>query len=393
MNSLGNVIAFIPVRGGSKSISYKNIKLINGRPLVYWVLDAVVNCSEIDKVVVSTDSEKIFQVVDNYDSDKIIIVNRSKEVSTDEASTESVMLEFAKKYNFNDIILVQATSPLLKKEDLKIGVDKYKDKDTDSVLSVVRQKRFIWEKDKNSYKPVNYNCKKRPRRQEFDGFLVENGAFYITSRDRLIKSKNRISGNIQIVEMDEESYFEIDEPDDWIIVENLLKNKYGEIINRNFDLNKIKCVISDCDGVLTDGGMYYSENGDESKRFNTKDGKGFELLKNHDYITGLITGENINLVKRRAKKMKLDEVHLGIKDKMKIIDSICMKYDKNYENIAYIGDDLNDKQVLKNIGFGCCVKNAVDEIKSVSDYITNLDGGNGAVREVVDLIINCNRKD
>ena len=320
MNSLGNVIAFIPVRGGSKSISYKNIKLINGRPLVYWVLDAVVNCSEIDKVVVSTDSEKIFQVVDNYDSDKIIIVNRSKEVSTDEASTESVMLEFAKKYNFNDIILVQATSPLLKKEDLKIGVDKYKDKDTDSVLSVVRQKRFIWEKDKNSYKPVNYNCKKRPRRQEFDGFLVENGAFYITSRDRLIKSKNRISGNIQIVEMDEESYFEIDEPDDWIIVENLLKNKYGEIINRNFDLNKIKCVISDCDGVLTDGGMYYSENGDESKRFNTKDGKGFELLKNHDYITGLITGENINLVKRRAKKMKLDEVHLGIKDKMKIID-------------------------------------------------------------------------
>lgn len=386
MKYIGDKIAFIPLRGGSKSIVNKNIKMINGQPLVYWVLDAAIDSFGIDKVVVSTDSEKISRIVNKYNSQKILIVDRSEEVSTDEASTESVMIEFAEKYKFNDIVLIQATSPLLDKEDLNIGINKYQNQNFDSVLSVVKQKRFIWNKSGNSYKPKNYNYKNRPRRQDFDGFLVENGAFYITSRDRLLKYKSRISGEIGIVEMDENSYFEIDEPNDWIIVENLLKNKYGKL-NKIIDLSNIKCLISDCDGVLTDGGMYYSENGDELKKFNTKDGKGFELLKNQGYITGIITGEDMNLVERRGKKLNLDEVHLGIENKLEVIDIICNKYNLNYENIAYIGDDLNDKKVLENIGFSCSVKNAVEEIKKVSDYITNVQGGNGAVREIAKLII------
>ena len=109
---IGTTIAFIPIRGGSKSISLKNIKKINGRPLVYWVLDATVNCEEIDKVIISTDSDEIKEVVTKYGSNKVEIIARSKAVSTDTASTESVMLEFASKYDFEDIILVQATSPL-----------------------------------------------------------------------------------------------------------------------------------------------------------------------------------------------------------------------------------------------------------------------------------------
>ncbi|MFW5890668.1 MAG: cytidylyltransferase domain-containing protein [bacterium] len=386
MKHIGDTIAFIPVRGGSKSIVNKNIKIINGQPLVYWVLDAAINSFGIDKVVVSTDSERISRIVTKYNSKKVLTIGRSKKVSTDEASTESVMLEFAEKYNFNDIILIQATSPLLDKEDLNLGIKKYQNQNIDSVLSVVRQKRFIWDKYNSSYKPVNYNYENRPRRQDFDGFLVENGAFYITSRKRLLKHQNRISGKIGIVEMDETSYFEIDEPSDWIIVENLLKNKYGSK-NKKINLNNIKCLISDCDGVLTDGGMYYSEKGDELKKFNTKDGKAFELLKTNGYITGIITGENMNLVEQRAKKLNVDEVHMGIKNKLKIINSICNKYELNYDNIAYIGDDLNDKEVLENIGFSCSVKNAVEEIKKVSDYITNVQGGDGAVREIAQLII------
>lgn len=109
-NRIGNTIAFIPVRGGSKSIPLKNIKLINGRPLIYWVLDATVECTEIDKVIVSTDSDEIREVVRKHESDKIEIVARSAKVSTDTASTESVMLEFANNYDFENIILVQALS-------------------------------------------------------------------------------------------------------------------------------------------------------------------------------------------------------------------------------------------------------------------------------------------
>jgi len=390
MNKLAETVAFIPVRGGSKSIPLKNIKKINGRPLIYWVLDATTECEGIDKVVVSTDSKKISEVVDKYNSKKIKIIDRSKEVSTDTASTESVMLEFADNYDFNDIILVQATSPLLDAKDLNRGLEKYREKDTDSILSVVRQKRFIWEEQGSEAKPFNYNYNERPRRQEFAGFLVENGAFYITSKKRLLKYKSRLSGNIEIIEMDEETYFEIDEPTDWVIVEELLKQKYGNKNMKDIKFDKIKCVLSDSDGVLTDGGMYYSENGDELKKFNTKDGKGFELLRKNSYITGIITGENVNLVKRRAEKLQLDEVFLGIKDKLQVLDEICDKYDLKYENIAYIGDDINDLEIMDKVGFSCAVNNAAQSVKDISDYLTSLNGGKGAFREFTQVILKNN---
>lgn len=386
-NTIGKTIAFIPVRGGSKSIPLKNIKLMNGRPLIYWTLDAAVNCAEVGTVVVSTDSLKIKRVVEKYGSSKIIVIGRSEAVSTDTASTESVMLEFANDYDFENIVVVQATSPLLQSEDLTNGINKYLEKGINSVLSVVRQKRFIWRESSNNVNALNYDPLNRPRRQEFDGFLVENGAFYITSRDNLLSSKCRISGTIAAVEMAEETYFEIDEPSDWIIVEELLRRNHDE---SDYDsaLKKVKCVLTDSDGVLTDGGMYYSEHGDELKKFNTKDGMGFKLLREAGIITGIITGENIELVRRRAQKMKVNEVYLGIQDKMKILNEISTKYNLKYEEIAYIGDDINDLEVIKTVGLGCTVNDGMQCVKDVAKIITKSKGGEGAVREVVETILN-----
>lgn len=380
---LGENIAFIPVRGGSKSIKLKNIKKINGRPLIYWVLDAVVECNSIDKVVVSTDSDEIRDTVNLYNSNKILIINRSDEVSTDFASTESVMLEFAENYAFKNIILVQATSPLIDSHDLTQGLELYKN--ADSVLSVVNQKRFIWNKQEYA-QPLNYDYLNRPRRQDFQGFYVENGAFYITSKELLIKSKCRISGKISTYVMEEESYYEIDEPSDWIIVEKLLENKYGKV-DLSKKIKKIRCLLVDCDGVLTNGAMYYTENGDEIKKFSTYDGMGFQLLKNHGIITGIITGEDRQLVKRRFEKLGLNELYMGVSDKLKILDEICKKKNLKYEEVAYIGDDLNDIPIIENVGFSCSVHNGISIIKSKVDYVTSKNGGEGAVREIADLIL------
>ncbi|MFW6016202.1 MAG: cytidylyltransferase domain-containing protein [bacterium] len=388
MQNIGKTIAFIPIRGGSKSIPLKNIKKMNGRPLVFWTLDASVGCKNIDKVIVSTDSEEIRNVIKSYNSNKILIIDRSEEVSTDTASTESVMIEFAEQYKFEDIVLVQATSPLLKAKDLLKGINKYNQAGVDSVLSAVRQKRFLWSKSFQNAKAINYDPTNRPRRQEVEGFLVENGAFYITSRKKLMDTKCRISGNIGIVEMPEESYFEIDEPSDWIIVEEFLKKSNRNKKRLEDKIKNIRCLLTDSDGVLTDGGMYYSEKGDELKKFNTKDGMGFKLIRQQKFITGIITGENIELVKRRAKKMKLNEVFLGIQNKMEIIDIICDKYGLNYEEIAYIGDDINDLEAVRTVGLGCTVNDGMDCVKNVADYITDVKGGEGAVREVVELILN-----
>lgn len=224
-------VAFIPVRGGSKSIPLKNIKILNGKPLVYWTVKAACLCIYIDKVYIATDSEDIKTAIEAFsegeESDifsKAEVIGRSAESASDTASTESAMLEFANKYDFDNICLIQATSPLLKSDDLDRGFELFSEPSTDSVLSTVRQKRFNWNIDENGYaNPTNYDYMKRPRRQEFDGYLVENGAFYITSKDRLIETGNRISGNIKAVEMAEETFFEIDEPSDFVIVEGLMK--------------------------------------------------------------------------------------------------------------------------------------------------------------------------
>ncbi|MBN2860890.1 MAG: N-acylneuraminate cytidylyltransferase [Sphaerochaetaceae bacterium] len=387
MERIGNTVAFIPIRGGSKSIPLKNIRLMNKRPLVYWTLDAAVACKDIDTVVVSTDSDDIRAVVRKYGSEKIILVDRSDEVSTDTASTESVMIECAEKYEFETMILIQATSPLLRSEDLSRGIKVFSKNGIDSVLSVVRQKRFLWENRNGIATPLNYDPLHRPRRQEFSGYLVENGAFYITGRESLLRSGCRLSGNISSVEMCEESYVEIDEPTDWVIVESLLKRSLEESSSRQNSLKKIRCLLTDSDGVLTDGGMYYSEHGDELKKFNTKDGMGMALLRRAGFITGIITGEDIDLVRRRGEKMKVNELHLGIRNKMNVLDEICKKHTLSYDEIAYIGDDINDLEVLKHVGFGCTVQDGMRVLKETADYITEARGGQGAVREVVDMLL------
>lgn len=224
------IVAIIPARGGSKSIPLKNIKVLSGKPLIYWGIDAAIKCKYIDKVYVSTDNDIIKKEIDNYknkynniDTNKLECIDRDKNTATDTASTESVMLDFANKYEFDYIVLIQATSPLLQSNDLNNGIEKYLNNKYDSLLSLVRQKRFIWNETNNNFVvPQNYDYLQRPRRQDFKGFLVENGAFYITKKELLLKTKCRISGNIGFYEMNEKTYYELDEMSDWKIIESLM---------------------------------------------------------------------------------------------------------------------------------------------------------------------------
>lgn len=382
-------VAFIPVRGGSKSIPLKNIKPICGKPLVYWTVKAACECRYIDKVYVSTDSEVIRNAVQRFvgeisGADKIEVIGRSPETATDGASTESAMLEFAEHYIFDNIILVQATSPMLTAGDLNGGYELYATDNTDSVLSVVKQYRFLWKQDKEENAvPMNYEVFHRPRRQEFDGYLMENGAFYICSRENLLKTGNRLSGNIKAYEMDADTAFEIDEPSDWIIIEALMK-KNGLLLDKDPDTKKIKMFLTDCDGCLTDGGMYYSENGDELKKFNTKDGMGLSNIRNKGVVTGIITGENTKIVERRAEKLHINELHQGVTDKLSVVRELAKKYHVSLEEVAYVGDDVNDIPVMEQVGFPCTVNDANSKVKELATYISSYNGGDGAIRDIIE---------
>lgn len=382
-------VALIPVRGGSKSIPLKNVKCIAGKPLIYWTLKAACECQSLEKVYVATDSSKIKGVVEDFRFEKACVIERSAETATDTATTEAVMLEFAQKYRFDNIVLVQATSPLLRSEDIERGMSIFNEEGTESVLSVVRQKRFNWEIGSNGYAtPQNYDFLNRPRRQEFEGYLVENGAFYITSREALMKSRCRISGSISVCEMDESTYFEIDEPSDWIIIEELLKKQADKTQNKK-SIPQIKLFLTDCDGCLTDGGMYYSENGDEMKKFNTSDGMGIGLLKKKGILTGIITGETREINVHRAQKLEVDFLEQGVKDKLSVIKRICKEKQIGLENVAYVGDDINDLEAIKAVGYGCSVRNGMECVKEAADYVTCRRGGEGAIREVIDSILGC----
>lgn len=356
-----------------------------GKPLVYWTAKAAADCQYIDKVYIATDSQKIRDTIETLHIPKVTVVARSAESASDTASTELAMLEFAKQYDFDNIVLIQATSPLLSFEDLERGFQMFSEDGVDSVLSGVRQKRFYWdETEKGFVAPMNYDIYKRPRRQEFHGCFVENGAFYITTRQALLATKNRISGNIKLCAMNEDTFFEIDEPSDWVIMEQLKKKQLSQ---KGEALKKIKLVATDCDGVLTDGGMYYSENGDELKRFNTLDGHGFALLREAGIKTAIITGENTELVKRRAEKLKVDHIISGEKDKLKAIIQLCNLYQISLNEAAYIGDDIFDLPAIEACGFGCAPANAIDGVKEKADYVTRKSGGQGCFREVVELCI------
>ncbi|TAJ26275.1 MAG: HAD family hydrolase [Nitrospirae bacterium] len=146
-------------------------------------------------------------------------------------------------------------------------------------------------------------------------------------------------------------------------------------------------VASDVDGVLTDAGMYYSESGDEWKKFNTRDGMGIKLLQRAGLITALVTMEQAKLVVRRAEKLAVPEVYLGVQDKLAVLRELAAKHGLTLRQVAYIGDDVNDLEALKAVGFSAAPSDGVPPVLKVVDYVCRKKGGEGAVREVADLIL------
>ncbi len=381
------VVAFIPVRGGSKSIPLKNIKSFCGKPLVCWNIEALERCEAVDKIIVATDSPDIERVVGEKCYSKVSIYHRLAENACDTASTESVMLEYieaARVEPTTTFMLVQATSPLTQTHHFAEALGLYDNGGYDSVLTCVRNYRFYWNEDGT---PQNYDYRNRPRRQNFRGELMENGAFYINSVQNIVESQNRLSGRIGIYEMPEYTATEIDEPDDWSILENLM---HRHILSRMERESKIKLFISDVDGVMTDCGMYYTEGGDEVKKFNTRDGMGFQLLRQSGIKTGIITSENTRMVENRAIKLKIDYLYQGKREGGKLAAAleICKIEGISIDEVAYIGDDINCFDLLSAVGFAACPVDAHSTIKRIPNImILNRKGGEGCVREFADYIL------
>ena len=153
-----------------------------------------------------------------------------------------------------------------------------------------------------------------------------------------------------------------------------------------------KLVITDIDGVWTDGGMYYDENGNEWKKFNTADSAGVLFLRLAQIPMAIMTGENANSVRNRAKKLGIDRCHLGVKNKLALAKQVCKEMAINLDQVAFIGDDINDYLLLEAVGLSASPANAPQYIKNRVDFVTNKAGGQGAFREFVETILIVNGK-
>jgi N-acylneuraminate cytidylyltransferase len=380
--------AIIPLRKNSKGIPGKNKKKLVGRPLFSWVLAEAI-FSDLDEVYVFTDDVEIIDFVNkNYTwAPKVKILLRDHANASDIATTESAMLEFSDKINneYDALFLLQATSPLTTSLDINNGIAKIEKEKCDSAVAVVNTHRFTWNKEG---KPINYDVFNRPRRQDFEGLLIENGAIYGTTKEAFLSSKNRVSGNIALVEMPEESLCEIDTASDWLIVEQLLMDR----LKKQKEPEKITHLVLDVDGVFTDGTIFYDKNGESAKQFDMRDGMGLEILREHGVEVMVMTSEQSEIVAQRMKKLKIEHVYLGVKDKFALLRKILKDNNLSLNNMAYMGDDVNDLANICSVGWSFTPNNATQIVKLHADIILSKNSGDGAIREACEFILKYNKR-
>jgi 3-deoxy-D-manno-octulosonate 8-phosphate phosphatase (KDO 8-P phosphatase) len=148
-----------------------------------------------------------------------------------------------------------------------------------------------------------------------------------------------------------------------------------------------KLILTDIDGVWTDGGMYYDNTGNEFKKFNTSDSAGVLFCKLLSIPVGIITGEKNNIVQNRANKLGIEILFMGIKNKLQLVEDLCVKYNISISEVAYIGDDINDILVLKKVGISGCPADAPKYVKKHCNMILDKEGGAGVFREFVEKIL------
>ena len=154
---------------------------------------------------------------------------------------------------------------------------------------------------------------------------------------------------------------------------------------------KIKFVLTDVDGVLTDGGMYYNSKGDTMKKFHTRDGMGVTLLRKKGINVVLVTKEKNEIIKQWAKKMKVKKLYDGVLNKEAILEKICKGFKITPQEVSYIGDDINDLGLLSKVGFSATPSDGIDEVKKQCDYVCKNKGGNAAFREIADIILSAQK--
>ena len=384
------VVAVIPARGRSKAIPKKNLMDFCGKKLVVWTIEQALASRLVDEVYVSSDNNEILSVSAAAGAKTI---RRPANISGDTSSTEEALLHAICEIEGNGgsvdtVVLLQATSPVRTAADIDGALRKFIKDGADSLFSAAILEDFCaWRLKGGRYTSETYDYRNRGRRQDREPYYLENGSIYISKAAILKNFNNRFGGKISVYCMPLWKSYEIDKPADIEICEYFMKSKVFPGLDREpaIDRGAIKLIIYDCDGVLTDNRVVVFEDGREGVFFNRSDGMAISKFKKQGIPQLILTTEKNNVVDKRAAKLGIPLIK-GSQNKRSAVLAYCKKLGIAARGILYVGNDINDLEAMKLVGYPVCPADAAAEVKAVSRIILKSKGGHGVARELLKYI-------
>lgn len=381
------ILALIPARGGSKGIPRKNVRIVGGLPLLAHSIGAARETAGISRVFVSTDDAEIARIARDYGAE---VIMRPPEISGDAASSESALLHALghlrkeQGYAPDLVVFLQPTSPLRRANDVQNAIETLIREGADSLFSACVQQGFVWRRQGRDVVSLTYDFRARPRRQDAPEDLVENGSIYVFKPWVLEELGNRLGGRIAVYPMDLYDSFQIDEPADLDVIEALFSQRQAPPAVPDF--RGIRLFAMDFDGVMTNNRVLTDQDGKEAVWTNRGDGWGIARLKETGVQLIVISTEANAVVAARCRKLAIECLH-GCPDKLAALQEVARHRALGPSEIAYIGNDVNDLDCLAWVGAAIAVADAVPAVRAVAHYVTRVPGGQGAVREVCDMIL------
>ncbi|MFF7292977.1 cytidylyltransferase domain-containing protein [Microbacterium sp. NPDC008134] len=396
----GLTVAIIPARGGSKGVPRKNLRTVGGVPLVVRAIRAAQHAERIDVVVVSTDDEEIAAVSAAAGAR---VIRRPPELSGDTASSESALLHAVDEIEagfggeagsagerVGIIAFLQATSPFIPSAALAGAVAEVRADRADSVFSAYETYGFLWRRgggdtgDGDQATAINHEAAHRPRRQDREPHHLETGAFYVFRAAAFRRHRHRFFGRTRIAEVPEWTAIEIDD-EPQLRIADALAAVHGQAEDAPGRVS-VQAVVTDFDGVHTDDTAIIDADGGERVRVSREDGMGVALLRRAGIPMLILSTEQNPVVRARAEKLRVPVLH-GIDDKEQALRTWAAGAGIGLDDIAYLGNDVNDLPAMRIVGWPVAVANAHPRVLAEARVVLTRTGGNGAVRELIERVL------
>lgn len=381
-------IAIIPARGGSRGIPRKNVALLDGKPLVVHTIHAARDAELVDAVVVTTDDPEIAMLSKRAGA---WVIERPRAIAGDTATSESALIHALDEIRAEQgidpeiTVFLQCTSPLTTSEDIDETVAALLDDGADCALAVAPSHQFMWCRDDNGDSVgINHDERFRQRRQERDAQFVETGAVYAMNTAGFRLAGHRFFGRIAMHIMPRERVWEIDDPSDLVVARALLEHRRRERTRTLIGFQP-SALILDFDGVFTPNTVLVFQDGTEAVQCHRGDGAGLSRLRKAGVPMLVLSAEVNPVVSTRCKKLQIPCIQ-GIEDKRPVLLNWLKQHNLNPAHAIYIGNDLPDIPCMQAVGCGVAVADAQPEALDAADIVLRTPGGQGAIRELVDLI-------